>query len=842
MPKTCLNFIAGGLLLFALIFSQKTLGQERAASKIYLVSYLQELENRFDIKFSYADANIQSVRVQEPVAETIDEILDDLRSQTQISIQKLNERYFTLSKGATVTICATVLDNFEQNTVAGATVQVLENDINALTDLDGNFRLENIPRNAILRIKHMGFKTLFVEAEELVNLNPCAQLLLAVSYQQLEEVVVYKFLTAGITKVSDASIEMNPAKFGILPGLIEPDVLQTVQALPGIKSIDETVSDINIRGGTNDQNLILWDGIKMYQSGHFFGLISAFNPYLTDQVTVIKNGTSATYGEGVSGLIDMRTKNEIEDGFTGGAGINLIHADVFGQLPIGEKLAVQFSARRSLTDFFEAGTYSRFRNRVFQDSDVVESNENFYFYDFTTKVFYDINENQKLRVSLINTNNRLDYSEIQHSNNSTTNSNLDQYNLSFGGTLESKWSDKFSTKLNIYQTQYKLNAQSNSNNGLQSLLQRNRVLENSGKLETNFRLSEHMNWINGYQFNETGILNETFVSQPSFISNILDVLHAHSIFTEFIHDSENKKWFARVGARMNFYENINTFKETVIEPRVNLNYSFLKNLKFEIQGEFKSQAINQIIDLEQNFFGIEKRRWILSDGSNLPIAKSKQGSFGLNYDAENLYIGLEGFYKQVDGISTSTQGFQNQDQFSGQLGKYDIKGLEFLINKRAEDYSAWLSYTYNVNDYTFEGVVPPTFPNNLDVRHNFTLAGSYTLNNLKMSVGINYRSGKPFTEPDPDNPRDMTFFPASINFSPANSSRLPEYFRADASAVYNFPSNGKTKASLGISVLNLTDRENLLNIYYQIDSANQIETIKSTSLGLTPNLSLRVAF
>lgn len=64
---------------------------------------------------------------------------------------------------------------------------------------------------------------------------------------------------------------MNTAEFGILPGLIEPDILQTVQALPGIKSIDETVSDINVRGGTNDQNLILWNGIKMYQSGHFLG-------------------------------------------------------------------------------------------------------------------------------------------------------------------------------------------------------------------------------------------------------------------------------------------------------------------------------------------------------------------------------------------------------------------------------------------------------------------------------------------------------------------------------------------------------------------------------------------
>ena len=104
--------------------------------------------------------------------------------------------------------------------------------------------------------------------------------------QRLEEVVVTNYLTKGITKLNDGSTIVKPESFGILPGLIEPDILQTIQALPGVLSIDETVSNINIRGGTHDQNLFLWDGIKMYQSGHFFGLISAFNPYTTKQINV----------------------------------------------------------------------------------------------------------------------------------------------------------------------------------------------------------------------------------------------------------------------------------------------------------------------------------------------------------------------------------------------------------------------------------------------------------------------------------------------------------------------------------------------------------------------------
>ena len=114
------------------------LGQEVPRSKIYLVTYLQELENIFNVKFSYADANIQSVEIVTPKFESLDEILNDLRGQTQIEIQKLNERYYALSKDEAINICATVLDNFEQNTVTGATIQVLESDVNAITDFDGD--------------------------------------------------------------------------------------------------------------------------------------------------------------------------------------------------------------------------------------------------------------------------------------------------------------------------------------------------------------------------------------------------------------------------------------------------------------------------------------------------------------------------------------------------------------------------------------------------------------------------------------------------------------------------------------------------------------------------------
>jgi len=637
--------------------------------------------------------------------------------------------------------------------------------------------------------------------------------------------------------------------------LTEPDILQTVQALPGVESIDETVSNINIRGGSNDQNLILWDGIKMYQSGHFFGLISAFNPHLTDKVTLIKNGTSARYGDGVSGIIDINTKNKIADTFFGGAGFNLISGDLYGQIPLSNKIAFQFSGRRSLTDFFNTPTFTQFFNRVFRDDQVtggsnkiqdIQRDDTFYFYDFTAKLLYDINTNQKVRLSVINTSNILDYSESSANGQRETESALDQTNFSFGGSLESTWNDIFSTYVNLYYSRYNLDSENNDAINTQVLFQNNLIEETSLLFKTNFQLNENLNWVNGYQLSDTGITNKTELTQPPFVRDIKGIITTQALFSELNYESTNKKLFARAGVRVNYYSNRRNFDELIIEPRLNINYKIVEGIHATAMGEFKSQATHQIIDLEQNFLGIEKRRWVVANETlkNLPIAKSKQGSIGLSYERKNLYIGFEGFYKQVNDISTATQGFQNENQFNDELGKYDVKGVEFLINKKTTNYSIWASYTFNSNNYTFtfDANVPQSFPNNFDIRHALNFGGIYTYNNFKIGLGLNYRSGKPFTEPDVDNPIDDTFFPGRINYASPNSSRLPDYLRADASIIYDFNINSGIKASVGASVLNFTSKNNILNTYFRLNDANEIETVESVSLGITPNLSFRVKF
>ncbi|WP_420604294.1 TonB-dependent receptor [Flagellimonas sp.] len=835
-------------------------GQDKQKTPIPLVSYIKTLENKFDIKFSFINEDLEDITVLVPDnLVALDDILSYIQAQFQIKSQKLSNRYYTLTKKTLVTICAKVLDNFADNTIPGATIEVFGTEIAMTTAADGTFSLNDIPRNATLKIRYLGYNTKYIGVENLLRQGGCPKILLAQHYEQLKEVVVYKFLTTGIIKETDASITLNTAEFGILPGLIEPDILQTVQALPGIKSIDETVSDINVRGGTNDQNLVLWNGIKMYQSGHFFGLISAFNPYLTDKITVIKNGTPAAFGDGVSSVIQMETDNELSTHFTGGAGFNFISGDAYGQVPITEKIELQFSARRSTTDFLNTPTYNKFFDRAFQDSKVTnQSNitvddeilrdENFFFYDFTGKLLYDINDQHQLRLNFISITNNLDYTENNLTDLETTISLLDQTNLSVGGQLQSQWTDRLSSNLNVYYSRYNLDAQSLFNNQIQLLFQNNQVLENAVKLNTDYIVSDKLKWNNGYQYIETGIVNTTILTQPPFNSEIKGVIRIHAPHTEIGYTSDGNRFVGKVGVRLNYIENLGTFSKFLIEPRLNLSFRLANYLRGEVLGEFKSQSTNQIIDLEQNFLGIEKRRWTLSDDNTIPITQSKQGSIGINYEKNSFYLGLEGFYKKVDGISTRTQGFQNQNQFNGEIGSYDVKGLEFLINNppgwpKGNNYSSWLSYTYNKNDYTFETIIPNSFPNNLDIRHTLTFATTYSYKDLQVGLGANFRSGKPFTEPEDGNlALDTSVFPVQINYKSPNSSRLPDYLRVDASAIYKFNIGRQIKANAGVSILNLTNKKNSLNKYYRITDDNEIEAVESISLGITPNVSFRVYF
>ena len=528
--------------------------------------------------------------------------------------------------------------------------------------------------------------------------------------QRLQEVIINNYLTSGITKLNDGSINIKPETFGILPGLIEPDVLQTIQALPGVLSTDETVSNINVRGGTHDQNLILWDGIKMYQSGHFFGLISAFNPYTTKRINLYKNGTRAKYGDGISSIIDMQLPDDIDNEFKAGGGFNLINADGFAKIPISKKTELQISTRRSLTDLINTSTYNQYFKRIFQDSDfnkskgsdnAISQNESFYFYDVTAKFLYDVTAKDKVRLHFYNVSNELNYDEqsIINDRNEALNSKLTQRNSAIGLTYIRDWTNKFSTTSQIYVSNYDLDAINFDVLNNQRLIQENEVYDGSAKIDANYKLNRQFTINGGYQFTEVGISNLEDVNNPDFRSYIKEVIRSHAVYGEINFLSNNAKTRINLGGRLNY---IKKFDMLFAEPRLNFSQRFLNHFRFEILGEFKSQTTSQIIDLQNDFLGIENRRWVLSNNNTIPVIKSKQLSGGVHFNKNKFLISAEAYIKNADGITTRSQGFQNQYQFVNAIGSYKIKGIDFLLNKQFNNIiSTWVSYSYSTNNYTF---------------------------------------------------------------------------------------------------------------------------------------------
>ncbi|GGD25066.1 TonB-dependent receptor [Hyunsoonleella pacifica] len=679
--------------------------------------------------------------------------------------------------------------------------------------------------------------------------------------EQLEEVVVNNYLTSGITKLNDGSLTVKPEKFGILPGLIEPDVLQTIQALPGVFSVEESVSNINIRGGTHDQNLMLWDGIKMYQSGHFFGLISAFNPYTTKKVNVSKNGTRARFGDGISGVIDMQLSDDIDGEFTAGIGSNLINAHGYAKIPLTQNTELQISTRRSITDLIVTPTYDQYFKRVFQDSDlsnnaqsdaIISQNEDFSFYDITAKFLYNITKKDKLRLHFMNINNSLNYEERSTINNraEALNSSLSQKNSAYGITYTRNWSNVLSTRAQFYVTNYDLDATNFDIINEQRLIQENEVIDGSARLDIDYKPNHNFKFNLGYQASEIGISNLEDVNNPNFRSFIRDIVRSNSIYAESAFLSTNAKTRLNIGVRAT---HLDISDDILVEPRLNFSQRFLNNFRFELLGEFKSQTTTQIIDLQNDFLGIEKRRWIASNdkteveinnGKSLypvPIVKSKQASAGIHFNKNSFLISAEAFIKKVDGITTRSQGFQNQYQFEYEIGSYEIKGVDILINKQFQNVvSTWLGYSYSINNYIFPELNNgQPFPNNADVRHSLTFASTYTYKGFKLAAGFNWFSGRPTTLPTFNQNEGDT----RINYSiPPNASNLEDYMRADISATYNFNISNASKAVIGASLWNILNKKNILNRYYILNTDNDITPIENISLGITPNVSFRVIF
>lgn len=838
-------------IFYIFLFVGSICWAQKSTNKTPLTTIIKTIEQQYNIKFSYAVEDIVNITIEKPSPTlNLQQTIDYLNANVPLNFKTLDSRYITISRlDKNISICGVVFTEDSKTTLPGATIRIKNSSEGSISSNNGSFNLKDVAIDAEIVISYLGYETKEFNAREFFSTdkNNCKNIFLKSTKEELNPVLINVFLTSGLQKNIDGSTVLNTKKFGILPGLTEPDILQSIQTLPGVESSNESIANINVRGGTNDQNLMLWDNIKMYHSGHFFGLISAYNPNLTNKVIVTKNGTSAEYSDGVSSTVNMSTNNEIRNNISGGAGINLISGDVFVEIPLAKNLEIDLSARHSITDMVTTPTYTRYYKKSFQDSEInadnldKNTNSDFYFYDYTAKILYDLNDKHQFRANIIGINNELNYSENNNNDQSQSKaSRLSQKNLGYGGNWKAQWTNKFSSQLSTYFSRYNIDASDYRVATDQLLTEANEVLETGTKLNLYYEMNQNMEFLAGYQVTETGMLNQTRVSAPFYSSTKKDVLLNHALFFET--EYNKNKTYLRLGMRLNYFQK---FEKLLFEPRINFRQKFSDQLALKIEGEFKNQTTTQIIDFEDDFLGVEKRRWQLVNNKDIPIAKSKQASLGLEFSQNDWNIELTGFYKMVDGITASNQGFYNNFQYKKAHGSYTDNGVEFLINKTTKKYSTWLSYTYSINNYDFESFTPSTFPNNVDIRHSFTLGFNYNvLDNLKISIGGIWHNGLPYTKPVEGDETVQNGNNTFVNYDAPNSQNLDNFLRIDTSLNYTFNFTQKLKASLRAGIINLTNEKNYINRYYKVDPNNTEKAIEvnNQSLGFTPNVSFRVNF
>lgn len=851
---TAENRINTSLLFFFALLFINTFAYGQTTKNIPFIDVVEKLEQSFDVKFSYDSTKAKEITVDEPdYFSSLSEILKTITTTTQIKFTTIDSRYITVVfPEIYIAICGSIIE-----TSTGAPA----NDISILYNLkeeqlskSSTFSIEKIKDDSVIEIYREDVLLKTIIAKQLITADSkCPIIFIDENLNYLPTVTLESYIVKGISKNIDGTVTITNKDFEILPSLIEPDVLQIAQVLPGVSSFDETASNINIRGGESDETLILWNDIRMYQTGHFFGLISAFNPNLIKRMTIYKNGTHPAYGEGVSGTLAMESTNTVTEDFEGGVGVNFSSLNAFGKIPLSETFALQISGRTSINSGVGNPVYKQFFARTFQNTSItnLDSNttfgvrstdEDFSFYDIGVSVIWDITKRDKITYNFMTISNQLQFTErfVAADSSQASTNRLRQRTLLGGFTHTRNWNNNLKTSTSYSSSTYVFNGNNAQNELIDTQSQSNEVKEKSVRFKISYKINDAIEFDGGYQYVETKVNdNDNAVINPNNTSN---ATIANSYFgNSTVQLNDNNTTF-NAGLRWINYSNF----DARFEPRITAHHKFSKALQIFAAAELKSQTVYQFTARENQLLQLENDRWIVANDEDNPVLESTQYSFGGSYSTSNWMLMAEGFYKKVDGINTQNLGFRNQLQNVSAIGRYDSKGVEFSVNKKFTTFSTWLSYTFMDNTYTFDSLTPKTFRGNFDVAHAITAAVNYTWKSIQLSGGLNYHSGLPYTTPLNDSAISTLNNVSVIDYNEPNNATLENYFRTDISAKYSFKIDETFSGNFNLALLNIFDQQTRLSSYYQTrtnaNGDSSINRVDQFSLGFTPNISFQLFF
>ncbi|WP_081431269.1 TonB-dependent receptor [Moorena bouillonii] len=765
-----------------------------------------------------------------------------------------------------------------------ATVRIKNKSQGVNTDAKGNFRFNfTASLNDSVEFSYVGYESYVIAVKDLPY-NLALKIELLPSSHSLEGITIERGSNQSVSvSNTDGSITINPSKTGLLGGLGESDVFRVVQLMPGVSSVGESSSGLNVRGGTPDQNLILFDGMPVYQAGHFFGLLSIFNSDAVQEVVLHRSAMDAKYGGRASGVIEVTGKPLKSNELKIGAGLNLLNASAFAEIPLLKgKGALLIAGRRSYSELGESALSKSLFNNVNQQglinfaqnlsrgNNQFESNPLFSYSDLNLKFTYRPSDRDYLTVSHYRADDQLVYNFRQFAVNEipvdyNTTDFLDLRNSGTAIGWRRQWNGNYYSRLNISYSTYTndytfqdqaidtLDNESNFNEQIS-----NDLYDISLRFDNTWEIDDKQTLEFGVQSNYVSVQNTQEINSSlqgetdkeldlergiSRSANILSFYAQYRL--QF-----NKKLSIQHGLRHSFSDKLT---KSFVEPRASIIFKPNKNWKLKVAAGRHHQFVNRIE--ASNPFRTGQEFWTLSDGNVLPVLRSDEILVGAAYETPNFLLDVEVYRKNQRGLSMYDVSFDPifNEQFNDTLhthGNGKIRGLDVLVQKKVGKYTGWISYTLSNVSYQFDGLNEgKVFSANHDIRHQVKFVNMLNVGKWDFSATLQYASGRPYTDvigyqykPLPSGPTLI-----DIDYSELNAGRLPSFQRVDVSGSYKWEV-GRFKAKTGLSVLNLLNHYNVLDRRYSIvrarygHNAPRLISVDKTMLGISPNVFLQLLF
>lgn len=724
---------------------------------------------------------------------------------------------YNLSLGQTGTLRGTVEDSTSGEALPYATILVEGTKIGISTDINGNFTLPSIPANKDLEVlvSYVGFYTKVIT----INLKPGIitqqNILLIPSRLQLQEVeAVGKRISK--EKETDLGLQrMTVKELELLPKGVETDIMRSLQLLPGVKSSGDVSARYYVRGGGSDQNLVLFNGVSVYNPFHAMGLFSVIDPEMINVVELYKGGYTAEYGERLSSVLNLVTKNGNRNRYTGSANLSMLtlKGSAEGPLPNGSFI---ITGRKSLFK----DVLKKFTN--YKDAP-------FDFYDISFKANIASKDDKTLtKVSVFGFN-----SSDKLSQESLTKEDFKWTNNLYGATWFQAWESPLYSEMTLSYSGFNAEVFPKQSDALG---RRNKVEDITLRMDFTYVYDSRdelkvgyyvKSFTSDYYFENLRKIQTTITDKGANISAYGKYRLLR--FNTFIADA---------GVRFNaapLAENNNAR----IEPRINtkINISPLISLKFA-WGIYSQEMVtvsddNDIISLFEPWI-------IVPDYLTAPSAIHYVAGTDINL-SDKLALNIETYYKKMHNITDLNYNKVNSDDpdlisASGESYGWELM-LQYLDSRLMASIGYSLSWAYKKSN---NWLYYPRY----DSRHQVSVLLSYNFgNDWNAGATWTFSTGQPFTQIEGfydklyfDNLYTMSFI--YENYSPfiiladRNLGRLPYYHRLDLSLSKKFRLFF-TDVAFSANVINVYDRKNLF--YLEKGTGKRVNM-----LPFLPTASLRV--